>query len=320
MADIFISYKREERSEVERLATALRGLGFDVWFDASLSAGEAFSDQIDREVKAAKVVLVCWSPNATGSKWVKAEALEGFNRDSLVQTQIAGPDGFAPPTPFTAVHMEDLRAWVDRPSQRDKAWLSVLRRVGQLTNRDDVAEWGALGEDASVAQVQAWFETHKSSPLVLQADGYLQELEAEARERDAAEAAARERLERLAAEKAAADEAKARADAEKRATERAAEEQRKLEAAERAKARAEAEHRAPTRRSIVLGGGALVGVGGVGYIGWLWFDQRELGGVVLEHTLTGHGGWVRSAAFSPDGRRVVTASYDTTAKIWRLAD
>jgi WD domain, G-beta repeat len=32
--------------------------------------------------------------------------------------------------------------------------------------------------------------------------------------------------------------------------------------------------------------------------------------------LRGHESWVRSAAFSPDGERIVTASYDQTARIW----
>ena len=35
--------------------------------------------------------------------------------------------------------------------------------------------------------------------------------------------------------------------------------------------------------------------------------------------LKGHGGPVRSAAFSPDGARVVTASQDTTARVWEAA-
>jgi WD40 repeat protein len=32
--------------------------------------------------------------------------------------------------------------------------------------------------------------------------------------------------------------------------------------------------------------------------------------------LEGHTGGVTSVAFSPDGRRVVTGSYDNTARVW----
>jgi WD40 repeat protein len=32
--------------------------------------------------------------------------------------------------------------------------------------------------------------------------------------------------------------------------------------------------------------------------------------------LKGHGGPVRHAAFSPDGKLIVTASYDHTARLW----
>jgi WD40 repeat protein len=33
-------------------------------------------------------------------------------------------------------------------------------------------------------------------------------------------------------------------------------------------------------------------------------------------TLKGHTGWVLSASFSPDGSRVVTGSWDGTARVW----
>jgi WD40 repeat protein len=37
-------------------------------------------------------------------------------------------------------------------------------------------------------------------------------------------------------------------------------------------------------------------------------------------TLEGHGSGVLSAAFSPDGRRIVTGSRDRTARVWDAAD
>jgi WD40 repeat protein len=34
--------------------------------------------------------------------------------------------------------------------------------------------------------------------------------------------------------------------------------------------------------------------------------------------LEGHSGYVNHAAFSPDGQRIVTASDDKTARVWRV--
>jgi hypothetical protein len=44
MADIFISYSKESRSETERLARELQAKGFTVWWDTRLVAGESFRD------------------------------------------------------------------------------------------------------------------------------------------------------------------------------------------------------------------------------------------------------------------------------------
>jgi WD40 repeat protein len=35
-------------------------------------------------------------------------------------------------------------------------------------------------------------------------------------------------------------------------------------------------------------------------------------------TLHGHQSWVRTAVFSPDGRFIITASTDGTARIWQI--
>jgi hypothetical protein len=249
-ADIFISYKREERSQVERLTTALRGLGFSVWFDASLSAGEMFTDEIDREVRAAKVVLVCWSPGAASSQWVKAEAQIGFSKSNLISARVAGPDGFEPPVPFNSVHMEDLSAWVQQPSGTDPAWKSVLRRLGVLTGRTDVADWGAVPVDADAAAIQAWFAKHgATSPLVLDAEAALTHAEARGQARAEAQAAARERLARAAAEERAERERKATARAEQDAAETAA--RGGLEAAEPRAGEAETRGALQQRESVI---------------------------------------------------------------------
>jgi len=49
--------------------------------------------------------------------------------------------------------------------------------------------------------------------------------------------------------------------------------------------------------------------------GFEWYYwQRQMHSELL--TLRGHSGAVSSVAFSPDGRRIVTGSYDHTAKVW----
>ena len=59
MAEVFISYKREERSLVAPIAAQLAELSVDAWFDREISAGENFGAVIRARLKEAKAVLVC---------------------------------------------------------------------------------------------------------------------------------------------------------------------------------------------------------------------------------------------------------------------
>ena len=61
MADIFISYKKEDAGRVIRMVEALRADGFDVWWDHGIKAGSEWDRSIHKELYAAKVVIAIWS-------------------------------------------------------------------------------------------------------------------------------------------------------------------------------------------------------------------------------------------------------------------
>jgi hypothetical protein len=193
MADVFLSYKRDERAAIETIASRLRDLGLTVWFDASMSAGETFNDEIDREARAAKAVLVCWSPGARESRWVKAEAMIGFEQDKLAAAYVAGPDEFSAPTPFNTIHAEDLRAWLAAPSDTHSGWKSVLRRLGRLGGRVDIESWAALDAQATAAELRAWIARYRDCPLAPVAKDRLQAREDQDAERSRVERENRER-------------------------------------------------------------------------------------------------------------------------------
>ena len=84
MADIFISYAREDQARAEEIAAWLDGLGWSVWWDRRIPLGDHFDDVIEEELDSARCVVVLWSEAARASEWVKTEAHEGHQRNCLI--------------------------------------------------------------------------------------------------------------------------------------------------------------------------------------------------------------------------------------------
>ena len=61
MPDLFISYAREDRDTALALAQAFQRLHIDVWWDRELTGGGDFATEIERNLRAAPVVIVLWS-------------------------------------------------------------------------------------------------------------------------------------------------------------------------------------------------------------------------------------------------------------------
>jgi TIR domain-containing protein len=112
MADVFLSYAREDRPAALALARALEGRGWSVWWDREIHPGEAFDQAIERELAAAGAVVVLWSERSVGSEWVKNEAAEAAERGVLVPALL---DTAKLPLEFRRRQAADLAGWRGNP-------------------------------------------------------------------------------------------------------------------------------------------------------------------------------------------------------------
>lgn len=127
MAEVFISYKRENQDAVQRIVQGLRGAGLEVWWDQDIAPDAPWEQTIESELEKAKVVIVCWSAAAVASENVKAEARRARNRGRLIQTFIEPCD---PPLFFGERQGVDLSTWTGNVSDnRFQAVLTATRAI-----------------------------------------------------------------------------------------------------------------------------------------------------------------------------------------------
>ncbi|MEJ7777908.1 MAG: TIR domain-containing protein [Sphingomicrobium sp.] len=129
MAEVFISYSRQDEGVARRVAKALAAAGHDVWWDAELPAHRAYSDVIETNLKDAKAVVVLWSAAAAQSQWVRAEADFARAAGKLVQARL---DGTLPPMPFNQIQCAELKGW--RGSATHPGWAKLTASVTALVS------------------------------------------------------------------------------------------------------------------------------------------------------------------------------------------
>lgn len=129
MADIFISYKSERRHAIEHLARILEHHGFTVWFDYGLLSGQSFSRQIEREIRAAKAVLVVWCSLSVDSEWVNNEARLASKLGTMIPLWI---EDVELPLEFNGAEAINLKTWDGsaRSHELDRLFEQIGRKVG----------------------------------------------------------------------------------------------------------------------------------------------------------------------------------------------
>lgn len=167
--DIFLSYSRDDREAAARIAFGLEHEGYSVWWDAALHSGETFDEVIERNLRAAKVVVVLWSPNSVGSRWVRAEATQGDRRQKLVPAIIAECEL---PIAFELTHNTNLIDW---DGERDhRAWQQLINDVAHHLGKQtpalakapvaaEAAPVSAPADDADHSMEQTQFFTSAST-------------------------------------------------------------------------------------------------------------------------------------------------------------
>jgi formylglycine-generating enzyme required for sulfatase activity len=108
MADIFVSYSRADQEIVARLVRVLEAQDWSVWWDTRIVSGERWDATIEREITAARCVIVVWTPQSIHSEWVHLEAHHGHKRGILVPVLI---DIDEPPFAFSLIQACKLSGW-----------------------------------------------------------------------------------------------------------------------------------------------------------------------------------------------------------------
>ena len=111
MADIFISYKREDQEEhgrVRPIAEALSAEGYDVFYDVQVPPGSSWESVLQSKINAARAVVVLWSQASVDSDWVKEEAEMAKNAGKLIPVFL---DPVQPPFGFARIEGANLADW-----------------------------------------------------------------------------------------------------------------------------------------------------------------------------------------------------------------
>ena len=124
--DLFLSYAREDRATAQLLAHALGEEGFSVWWDREIRGGRDFTEEIAANLRAARRVIVLWSPAAVESSFVRDESARARDAGKLLPVRIEEADL---PLGFGQLQTLDLIDWDgDREAADFRAVVNEIRR------------------------------------------------------------------------------------------------------------------------------------------------------------------------------------------------
>ncbi len=120
MADVFVSYAREDKSRAAEIVRLLEDYGWDVFWDQETRAGTHWPKVLEEELNKARCLVALWTTTSIASRWVRIESYEALQTEKLVPVLL---DEVRPPLEFRQTHTFDLVGW---SGDRDDARLEHL--------------------------------------------------------------------------------------------------------------------------------------------------------------------------------------------------
>lgn len=165
MADIFISYKREEIGHAQRFAKAFHEEGFSTFFDLGqhgIHAGETWDKRLETELAQARCCVVLWSPASAASDNVRSEARRAKGRDILVPALIAR---CVPPIGLDALQSADLIGWGGDRTQPQFRFLvdsGVRKKIHKNGAKSIIAPMAPTPAIAPATESPRWPSTERA--------------------------------------------------------------------------------------------------------------------------------------------------------------
>ena len=127
MADIFVSYAREDEARVAPLVQRLEATGLSVFWDRRIPPGKSWREHIGQALADAQCVIVAWSRHSIASSFVAEEADDARARGVLVPLLL---DPVQPPLGFRSLQAAE---WAGLDSADAAAAFDALLHVVRAT-------------------------------------------------------------------------------------------------------------------------------------------------------------------------------------------
>lgn len=135
MSFVFLSYSREDLGRAKQVAQLLARERVEVFWDQSIHFGKDHASVIAERLEAAACVLVLWSINSVKSDWVRYEANEARERQTLVEAIL---DEVRPPPPFPVANAARILQLKGRSRSEDL--IKLINSVAMKAQPSGLAE------------------------------------------------------------------------------------------------------------------------------------------------------------------------------------